>query len=55
MSSNNYSIDGVPITDFSNRAVIIPSIEAVEEVKVQANTYDAEIGPHQRWVCLIRH
>ena len=44
MSSNNYSIDGVPITDFNNRAVIIPSIEAVEEVKVQANTYDAEIG-----------
>ena len=44
MSSNNYSIDGVPITDFSNRAVIIPSIEAVEDVKIQANTYDAEIG-----------
>jgi hypothetical protein len=44
MSSNNYSVDGVPITDFSNRAVIIPSIEAVEEVRVQANTYDAEIG-----------
>ena len=44
LSSNNYSIDGVPITDFSNRAVIIPSIEAVEEVKVQANTYDSEIG-----------
>jgi len=44
LSSNNYSIDGVPITDFSNRAVIIPSIEAVDEVKIQANTYDAEIG-----------
>jgi hypothetical protein len=44
LSSNNYSIDGVPITDFSNRAVIIPSIEAVEEVKLQANTYDGEIG-----------
>ena len=44
MSSNNYLIDGVPITDFSNRAVIIPSIESTEEVKVQANTYDAEIG-----------
>ena len=44
LSSNNYAIDGVPITDFSNRAVIIPSLEAVEEVKVQANTYDAEIG-----------
>ena len=44
LSSNNYSIDGIPITDFSNRAVIIPSIEAVDEVKIQANTYDAEIG-----------
>lgn len=44
LSSNNYSIDGIPITDFSNRAVIIPSIEGVEEVKVQANTYDGEIG-----------
>ncbi len=44
ISSNNYSVDGIPITDFSNRAVIIPSIEAVQEVKVQANTYDAEIG-----------
>ena len=44
LSSNNYSIDGIPITDFSNRAVIIPSIEGVDEVKVQANTYDGEIG-----------
>ena len=41
---NNYLIDGVPITDSVNRAVIIPSIEATQEVKVQANTYDAEIG-----------
>jgi len=44
LSSNNYSVDGIPITDMSNRAVIIPSIEAVDEVKLQANTYDAEIG-----------
>lgn len=44
LSSNNYSVDGVPITDSQNRAVIIPSIEAVDEVKIQANTYDAEIG-----------
>ncbi len=44
LSSNNYSVDGIPITDFSNRAVIIPSLEAVDEVKIQANTYDAEIG-----------
>ncbi len=41
---NNYLIDGVPITDSINRAVIIPSIEATQEVKVQANTYDAQMG-----------
>ena len=42
VNMNNYLIDGVPITDFSNRAVIIPSVEAVAEMKTQANTYDAE-------------
>lgn len=41
---NNYLLDGVPITDANNRAVIIPSIEAVQEMKLQANTYDAEMG-----------
>lgn len=41
---NNYLLDGVPITDLVNRAVIIPSIEAVQELKVQVNTYDAEAG-----------
>ncbi len=41
---NNYLIDGVPITDSSNRAIIIPSLEAVQEVKIQANTYDAEMA-----------
>jgi hypothetical protein len=42
--ANNYLLDGVPITDLLNRAAIIPSIEAVEEVRVQVGTYDAEIG-----------
>jgi hypothetical protein len=41
---NNYLIDGVPITDATNRAIIIPSLESVEEVKIQANTYDAEMA-----------
>ena len=41
---NNYLIDGVPITDANNRAIIIPSLEAVQDVKVQANTYDAEMA-----------
>jgi hypothetical protein len=41
---NNYLLDGIPITDSVNRAVIIPTIESVQEVKIQANTYDAEMG-----------
>ncbi len=41
---NNYLLDGIPITDSVNRAVVIPTLEAVQEVKVQANTYDAEMG-----------
>ncbi len=41
---NNYLLDGVPITDADNRAMIIPTIEAVQEVKVQANTYDASMA-----------
>ncbi len=41
---NNYLIDGVPVTDANNRAIIIPTLEAVQEVKIQANTYDAEMA-----------
>jgi len=41
---NNYTLDGVAIVDIRNRATVIPSIEAVEEVKVQVTTYDAEMG-----------
>src|ERR671910_3393198 len=41
---NNYTLEGVSITDMRNRAVIIPNIESVEEVKVQVSTYDAEMG-----------
>jgi hypothetical protein len=44
VAANNYLIDGVPITDLNNRSVIIPSLEAIREVNLQANTYDAEIG-----------
>ena len=41
---NNYTLDGVPITDLRNRASANPSIEALEDVKVQVHTYDAEMG-----------
>jgi hypothetical protein len=42
--SNNFLIDGFPVTDLSNRASTNPSIEAVQEMKVQLHTYDAEMG-----------
>ena len=42
--ANNYLLDGVPITELTGRAVLNPTIEAVEEVKVQVHTYDAEMG-----------
>ena len=41
---NNYTLDGVPITDMRNRASAHPSIESLEDVKVQVHTYDAEMG-----------
>ena len=44
MRANNYLLDGVPITELVGRAVLNPTIEAVEEVKVQVHTYDAEMG-----------
>ena len=44
LRGNNYTIDGVSTTDLRNRSVIIPVFEAVQEMKVQTNTYDAEMG-----------
>jgi hypothetical protein len=41
---NGYLIEGVPITDFTNRPTIAPSMEAVEELKVQTKTYEADMG-----------
>jgi hypothetical protein len=42
--ANNYLLDGVPITELRGRAVLNPTMESVEEVKVQVHTYDAEMG-----------
>ncbi len=44
LRGNNYTVDGVSTTDLRNRTVIIPVFEAVQEMKVQVNTYDAEMG-----------
>ncbi len=44
VATNLYLVDGVPITDTNNRPVVIPNIEAVQDVKLQALTYDAQVG-----------
>ncbi len=41
---NNYLIDGVSITDTANRPIIMVALEAIQEMKVMTNTYDAEVG-----------
>src|SRR5712691_8645253 len=42
--ANNYLLDGVPISELRGRAVLNPTIEAVEEMRVQVHTYDADMG-----------
>jgi hypothetical protein len=44
VTGNNYLLDGIAITDSGNHAVIIPTVESVQEVKLQISTYDAEVG-----------
>ena len=44
LRGNNYTVDGVSTTDLRNRTAIIPIFDAVQEMKVQINTYDAEMG-----------
>jgi hypothetical protein len=41
---NGYLLEGVSITDLTNRPTIVPSMEAVEELKVQTKTYEADMG-----------
>lgn len=44
VTGNNYTLDGIAITNTANQAVIVPTIEATQEVKLQISTYDAEVG-----------
>jgi hypothetical protein len=44
VTGNNYILAGIAITNTANQAVIVPTIEATQEVKPQICTYDAEVG-----------
>ncbi len=41
---NAYLLEGVSLTDFSNRAAWVPSAESLSDMRVQVKTYDAEMG-----------
>ena len=43
-NSNSYVVDGIPISTSSGGVTFIPTIESVEDAKIQTNTYDAEMG-----------
>ena len=44
-ASNNFLLDGVDNNDlFLNRLVVNPSLDAIEEVSLLQNTYDADYG-----------
>ncbi len=42
--ANNYVLDGVPISEMQGRPVLHPSMEAIDDIKVQVHTFDAEMG-----------
>jgi trimeric autotransporter adhesin len=44
VQANNYTLDGVPITDMRGFPVLNPTIEAIDDVKIQVHTFDAEMG-----------
>jgi hypothetical protein len=43
-NSNSYVVDGIPVSTSAGQVTFVPPIEAVESAKIQANTYDAEVG-----------
>jgi len=42
--NNDVLLDGIPNVDAGNTIAFIPAVEAVQEMKVQTNTFDAEFG-----------
>src|SRR3954451_17055085 len=42
--ANQFLVDGFPVTDLQSRASTNPTIEAIQDMKVQVHTYDAEMG-----------
>lgn len=44
LGANTYVVDGIPISTSNGTVTFIPSLETVADAKVQANTYDAEVG-----------
>jgi hypothetical protein len=44
IGANVFVVDGVPISTSTGGVVFVPALESVSDMKVQGNTYDAELG-----------
>jgi len=44
VGANGEVVDGIPTSTSSGGTSFIPGIEAISDLKIQANTYDAEVG-----------
>ena len=44
IGANTYVVDGIPISTSTGGVTFVPAVEAVSDVKIQGNTYDAELG-----------
>lgn len=44
IGTNTYVVDGIPTSTSTGGVTFVPAVEAVSGVKVQSNTYDAELG-----------
>jgi hypothetical protein len=44
IGTNAFVVDGIPISTSTGGVTFVPALEAVSDVKVQSNTYDAELG-----------
>jgi hypothetical protein len=44
IGANTFVVDGIPISTSTGGVTFVPALESVSDVKVQSNTYDAELG-----------
>ena len=44
IQANTYVLDGLPISDLRGRALLSPTLESLEDVRIHVHAYDAEVS-----------